>query len=292
MRSIAGIIDNNILLLDGAFATMIPQRCGYTDLLSIQQPETVAAIHRAYLDAGANIISTNTFNAQKRVLTDFSDLQISDINKHAVDIARKEAMAASYNIPRFIAGTVGSSVNGISADKESYQLLKDAYTTQITALLLAGVDCLLIETVYDLANAGAAIDAASDAESFTDKHVPIMLSASFCSSSGTLPMGENFQDWIQTAEKAKPFAVGFNCFSCNDTAATHILRFLKLSPYKGIFYPNAGFPDSQGKYHVTPSDFRKMFSQIITPGFSGIIGGCCGSTPKHIAALRNLIDTL
>ena len=300
---------DRILVLDGAMGTMIQQYQlreedfrgarfaqhggdlkGCNDLLSITCPVVIRDIHRKYLAAGADIIETNTFNAQRISMGDFG-LQdyCRDINLAAVKIARQCADEfSSSEKPRFVAGSIGptSRTTSVATSGEPLdrEVLRQAYTEQIQALADGGVDALLIETIFDVENARIAIEVAQQVA----PSLPIMLSFNVTTADGHNMLGQDVCAFIKTLN-TKPYSVGINCVS--DVAQmTPLVCQLAQFGTKVSLYPNAGMPDGNGQYSKTPEGLLADVWPLLENHSLSIIGGCCGTTDKHIALIAKAIE--
>lgn len=315
-------LDTRILILDGAMGTMIQRhklqeadyrglrfattkilQKGNNDLLVLTQPEIIYNIHCKYLEAGADIIETNTFNAQCISMEDYgmADL-VREINIEAAKLARRAAdefTAKNPSKPRFVAGAIGPTnktasmspdVNNPAYRSVSYDDLVQAYKSQIFALLEAGVDALLIETIFDTLNAKAAIFAAEQAIAETGKAVEIMLSATVADSSGRTLSGQTIPAFLSSVSHAHILSIGLNCsFGANDLKP-YLEEISKVAPCFVSAYPNAGLPNQFGEYDETPERMAEQLIEYIHDKLINIIGGCCGTTPEHIAAYQKLIE--
>lgn len=292
------------LLLDGAMGTMIQSygyREGINDLLCITHPEVIRDIHRRYLEAGANIIETNTFNAQRISLADYGcEHQVKEINTAAVRIAR-EAIAAipSSSRPRFVVGSVGPTNKSLSMSPDisdpalraiTFDEMAAAYEEQMTALITAGVDALLLETFYDTLNAKTALYAAEQAMSTTGHRVPLMLSITVSDKAGRLLSGQTLDALVVSVSHAPLLTLGLNCsFGAQDMLAP--LRHLRAHvPYYITAYPNAGLPNQLGQYDETPESMVQHIRPLLDENLVDIIGGCCGTTDDHIRAIATLLS--
>ena len=300
---------DRILVLDGAMGTMIQQYQlreedfrgarfaqhggdlkGCNDLLSITCPVVIRDIHRKYLAAGADIIETNTFNAQRISMGDFG-LQdyCRDINLAAVKIARQCADEfSSSEKPRFVAGSIGptSRTTSVATSGEPLdrEVLRQAYTEQIQALADGGVDALLIETIFDVENARIAIEVAQQVA----PSLPIMLSFNVTTADGHNMLGQDVCAFIKTLN-TKPYSVGINCVA--DVAQmTPLVCQLAQFGTKVSLYPNAGMPDGNGHYSKTPEGLLADVWPLLENHRLNIIGGCCGTTDKHIALIAKAIE--
>ena len=309
---------NKILILDGAMGTMIQQYHleedtfrsvrfanhpqdlkGCNDVLCLTAPHVIVDIHRKYLKAGADIIETNTFNAQRISLQDYG-LQdyVRDINLAATKIARQCADEFSSSAkPRFVAGSIGPTnqttsvaTSGAALDKD---LLRKAYEEQIQALCDGGVDALLIETIFDVENARIAIDAAREIA----PELPVMLSFSVSTPDGHNMLGQSIPDFLKSLTShlgllpSDIFSIGINCLS--DVAAmTPLVCHLAKFGTRISLYPNAGQPDAQGHYSKTPESLVADLWPLLEGHHLNIIGGCCGTTDEHIACIARAIEPI
>lgn len=308
------LLSKRIAILDGAMGTMIQQfgleesdfhvhcEChkkhthssnmkGCNDVLVISRPDVIEKLHRMYLDAGADIITTDTFNANAFSLADYnmSDA-VSEINLAAAKLARKVTEEYKNEIGRtcFVAGSVGPTSKSLTmavnlGDSVTFDDFVSAYYDQCHALISGGVDILAFETFYDALNAKAAIYAARRAMVDLQVRIPIMISATLNQNGQTLS-GMTLEAFKVTVSHANPVAIGINCGFGAEALAEHLSE---IDDYTGgvVFYPNAGLPNELGEYEQTP---EKMVEEIISTGAINrvnIIGGCCGTTPAHIAAI-------
>lgn len=311
-QQLVSLADQRLLILDGAFGTMLQSlhlrendfrgKCfayhsvnlhGCNDVLCLTQPDIVADIHRQYLEAGADIIETNTFNANAVSLADY-DLseQAAEINTAAVRIAREQVEKFKYETGKdaFIAGSVGPTNKSLTMavtlnDDINWDTMVEAYTTQISALVRGGVDLFIIETIFDTLNAKAAIYAAEKVFGQVGFRLPVILSVTLTEGGRTLS-GQSLEAFVATVAHANPFAIGLNCGFGIDGMIQHIGTLQRLVKRVSV-YANAGLPDKLGRYNETP----QMMVDALTPLFKSrqlnIVGGCCGTTPSHIAAIAN-----
>lgn len=320
MKTIEDIIKERILVLDGAMGTMIQQHHlieadfrgeefknhpvkleGNNDLLVLTCPDIIADIHRQYLEAGADIIETCTFNSQAVSQAEYHTTDVVyRLNLEGARLARKEAdrmTALTPDKPRFVAGSVGPTgkMLSMSPDMENpafrtmdFDTLRLAYIEQMQALLEGGVDCLLIETIFDTLNAKAALAAADEAFKITGCKVPIMLSITVADAAGRILAGQTLEAFLTSVSHADIFSVGLNC----SFGAEQMLPFLKelaaIAPYYISVYPNAGLPNAMGEYDETPEKMAEHVKRFIEEGLVNIVGGCCGSTPEHIHAIAEI----
>lgn len=313
------LAQGRVLVLDGAMGTMIQQygfgeqdfrgerfaglsgmQQGNNDLLTLTQPEAIRQIHRAYLQAGADIICTNTFNAQRISLADYGcEELVGEINRTAVLNARQEAEAFSTaEKPRFVVASVGPTNKTLSMSPDvnrpaylavSFDQMQAAYHEQLVALLQSHVDGILMETIFDTLNAKAAIAAFMKATEETGAEVPLMLSVTIADQQQRLLSGQTLEAFLASVAHAPILSVGLNC----SFGAREMLPALRLlarkAPYYISVHPNAGLPNSLGAYDQTPEDMALQMQQFLAEGLVNIIGGCCGTTPDHIRAMGELI---
>jgi len=315
-------LENRILILDGAMGTMIQRhklveadyrgsrfattnilQKGNNDLLVITQPEIIYNIHSLYLEAGADIIETNTFNAQRISMEDYGMGElVREINLEAVRLARKAAdkfMAANPAKPRFVAGAVGPTnktasmspdVNNPAYRAVSFDDLVLAYKEQMLALIEAGVDAILIETIFDTLNAKAAVFAAEEAMSEYGKRVDLMISATVADTSGRTLSGQTIRAFLASIGHANLLSVGLNCSFGAKDLKPYLEELSANSPWFVSAYPNAGLPNQFGEYDETPETMALQIKEYFDEKLVNIIGGCCGTTPDHIAAYQQLIN--
>ena len=318
--TIEEIIKERILVLDGAMGTMIQQYqlteadfCGEefkdhpvklegnNDLLVLTRPDVIAAIHRQYLEAGADIIETCTFNSQVVSQAEYQTTElVRRLNLEGARLARQEAdrmTALTPDKPRFVAGSVGPTgkMTSMSPDMENpaframdFDSLRLAYIEQMQALVEGGVDCLLIETIFDTLNAKAALSAAQYVFEQLGRKVPVMLSVTVADAAGRTLAGQTLEAFLTSVNHAELFSVGLNC----SFGAEQMLPFLKelaaVAPYYISVYPNAGLPNAMGQYDETPEMMANHVGRFMEEGLANIVGGCCGSTPEHIHAIAEV----
>lgn len=319
MQKLSDIIRQRILILDGAMGTMF-QRFGLTeqdyrgkrfgdipgqlkgnnDLLTLTRPDLVADVHRKYLEAGADIIETNTFSAQRISQADYHCEGIcAELNREAARLARRAAEAYSTpEKPRFVAGSVGPTnkmcsmspdVNDPAYRSLTYDELAEAYAEQIEALLEGGVDALLLETFFDTLNAKAAIDAAVQSMQRTGRTVPLMLSATVADRGGRTLSGQTIEALLTSVMHAPLFSIGLNCsFGAADMKPL-IERLAAEAPFYVSAYPNAGLPNALGQYDQGPVEMAREIKTYVDEKLVNIIGGCCGTTDRYIAEFEKLV---
>jgi len=315
-------LENRILILDGAMGTMIQRHklteadyrgtrfanCeilqkGNNDLLVLTQPDIIYNIHCQYLEAGADIIETNTFNAQRISMEDYGMCElVRDINIEAARLARKAAdefTKKNPSKPRFVAGSIGPTnktasmspdVNNPAYRAVSFDDLVLAYKDQIIALLDGGVDALLIETIFDTLNAKAAIFAAEEAMTEYGKRVDIMLSATVADKSGRTLSGQTIRAFLASIGHANILSVGLNCSFGAKDLKPYLEEICNHSPWFVSAYPNAGLPNQFGEYDESPKKMAVQVKEYFDEKLVNIIGGCCGTSPDHIATYSALIE--
>ena len=320
-RTFEEIANERIMILDGAMGTMIQkyglsendyrgerfadmsgQMKGNNDMLNITMPQVIDEIHRKYLEAGADIIETNTFSAQRVSMADYGMGDFCrEINLEACRIARRAAdeyTARTPEKPRFVAGSIGPTnktcslspdVNDPALRDITYDSLMLAYEEQIEALLEGGVDALLIETIFDTLNAKAAINAAQRCMERTGRRVPLMLSATISDKAGRTLSGQTLEAFLASVGHADIFSVGLNCSFGAKQLKPFLKQLAEKAPYRISAYPNAGLPNSLGEYDQTPEDMAHEVSEYIHEGLVNIIGGCCGTTDEYIAQYADII---
>lgn len=314
------IIKERILLLDGAMGTMIQRHQleeedfrgdrfpnptkplkGNNDLLVLTRPEIIEDIHRAYFEAGADIVETNTFSGTSIAQADY-DLEdaVYEINYEGARIAKKVALEMTEkepHKPRFVAGSVGPTnmsasispdVNDPGKRTVSYDQLVEAYSEQIDALLEGGADLILIETVFDTLNAKAALMACQNVKETRGKEFPIMVSGTITDASGRTLSGQTAEAFLISIEHMPLLSVGLNCA----LGATDLIPYLQVLSDKSSFnisaHPNAGLPNEFGGYDETPEIMTENIRPFLERGVINILGGCCGTTPDHIKAIAEL----
>ena len=308
-----------ILILDGAMGTMIQQYGlteadfrgkrfsdipgqlkGNNDLLCLTRPDIIEDIHRKYLTAGADIIETNTFNANRISQTDYHTQDaVRDINREAARLARRLADEFSTSDkPRFVAGSIGPTnktcsmspdVNNPAFRALTFDELAEAYLEQMSALLEEDVDALLVETIFDTLNAKAAIYAAGEAMERAGKRVPLMLSVTVSDTGGRTLSGQTLDAFLASVSHADIFSVGLNCSFGARQLKPFLEQLAARAPYYISAYPNAGLPNSLGQYDQTPEEMAQEIGEYIREGLVNIVGGCCGTTDAYIARYPALV---
>ncbi len=318
---ITDIITKRILILDGAMGTVIqeygldekdfrgdvvrpesklfdvPQK-GNNDVLNLTRPDVISDIHERYLKAGADIITTNTFNAQRISQADYHlEGYCREMNLQGARLARQAADKYSTpEKPRFVAGSIGPTNKTCSMSPDvsdparrelTYNQLFEAYTEQIEALIEGGVDLLLIETIFDSLNAKVAIDAAVQVRAEHD--VPIMLSVTISDAAGRTLSGQTLDAFLASVSSYPIFSIGLNCSFGARQMKPYLKELARRAPYYISAYPNAGLPNSLGLYDETPETMAPQIQEFIDEGLVNIVGGCCGTTPDFITKYAPLV---
>lgn len=318
-RPIREVLGERIMVLDGAMGTMILARGlgeedfrgemfassrvelrGCNDLLNLTQEDVVRSIHRLYLDAGADIITSNTFNANRLSMADYQ------LEESAADMAYAGARLAHEEVERFMAeqplrecyaaGSIGPTnmtasiavdVNDTERCDVMFGQLVEVFAQQIDALVRGGVDMLLFETFFDMLNCKAAIYAAQIVSDRLSVRLPIIVSGTL-TRSGCMLSGQSVEAFYTSVAHAEPLAVGFNCSFGADNLLPYVERLAAVSEFPVSVYPNAGLPDQCGCYSYSPDDMEHDMEEYMRRGVVNIVGGCCGTRPEHIARLANL----
>ncbi len=317
---IKDILKNRILVLDGATGTMI-QACGLgekdyrgsrfsdykknlkgnNDLLCLTRPDVISEIHRAYLEAGADIIETNSFNATAVSLADYemSDLAY-EINIAAAQLAREQADIQNKltpHRPRFVAGSLGptnktasmsAEVENPAARSVTYDELVEAYRTQIRGLRDGGVDLLMVETVFDTLNAKAALFAIKCEEESSGVKLPVMVSVTVSDNSGRTLSGQTLQAFINSISHVDLLSCGMNCGFGATQMKPYLEEMAANAPFNISLHPNAGLPNQFGEYDESAEIMSSTLEEYLKNGWINIVGGCCGTTPEHISAIAKV----
>jgi 5-methyltetrahydrofolate--homocysteine methyltransferase len=307
-----------ILVTDGAFGTeiqnyrldeaayagalhLVRDQKGNNDILALTRPEIVDSITRAYLAAGSDIVSTNTFSANRISQADYgAEHLVREINLASARIARTAAdEAAKDGRPRFVAGAIGPTNKTLSLSPDvndpgfreiDFDFLKDVYREQADALLEGGVDFILIETVFDTLNAKAGIMAVLEAQQELGRDVPLMLSMTLTDLSGRNLSGHTVEAFWHAVRHARPATIGLNCSFGAEQLRPHVRALSAIADTLIMVYPNAGLPNDLGAYDELPQETAALVSDWAVDGHVNILGGCCGSTPEHIAAIARAVD--
>ena len=290
-------------MLDGAMGTMVGAvmgKVGNTDELNLSRPEVIEDIHRRYLEAGADIITTNTFSSQRISQADYHlEEKARTMALEGARIARR--MADAYSTAektRFVAGSIGPcnktlsmspDVSNPAAREMTYDELLNAYMEQVDGLLEGGVDALLIETIFDTLNAKCAIDASMQVMKERGKEVPIMLSVTISDLAGRTLSGQTLDAFLASISSYPVFSVGLNCSFGADQMKPYLRELARKAPYYITCYPNAGLPNAMGLYDETPESMAPKMGELVDEGLVNIIGGCCGTTDEFIRLYGPLV---
>ena len=315
------LLRERILIIDGAMGTMIQRQSlgeadfrgkrfadhprdlrGNNDLLSLTQPQLMESIHRQYLEAGADIIETNTFNSNAISMSDYGlEALAYELNLSGARIARRaveKAMAVDPGHPRFVAGSMGPTnktaslspaVNDPAFRAITFDQLAAAYSEQARGLLDGGVDLLLVETVFDTLNAKAALFAIEDIFEQTGRRVPVMVSMTVTDASGRTLSGQTLEAFWISVSHAPLLSIGINCALGPREMRPYIEELAGLVPIYVSCYPNAGLPNAFGEYDETPDDMAAVLKDFAARGWLNFVGGCCGTTPEHIRAIAEAV---
>jgi 5-methyltetrahydrofolate--homocysteine methyltransferase len=309
---------SRVLIFDGAFGTQIQNRKlteadyagdlglpadqkGNNDILALTRPDVIADITRAYLDAGSDVVSTNTFSANRISQADYAaEGLVADINIASGRIARALAdeYAAKDGRPRFVAGAIGptNKTLSLSPDVEDpgfreidFDELVAVYKEQAAALVEGGVDFILIETVFDTLNAKAGIMAVKQLERETGRDIPLMISMTLTDLSGRNLSGHTVEAFWYAVRHAKPLTIGLNCSFGAEQLRPHVKVLSQIADTLLMIYPNAGLPNELGEYDEQPDTTAGLVKDWADHGQVNILGGCCGSSPAHIAAIAQAV---
>jgi 5-methyltetrahydrofolate--homocysteine methyltransferase len=325
MTTIQSALEQRILIIDGAMGTMIQRYQlteadyrgerfkdwpsdvkGNNDLLSLTRPDIIREIHTKYLQAGADILETNTFNAQRISLADYHmeelayeiNLASAKIAREAIDGLAPDPLERKKN-PKFIAGAIGPMNKTLSLSPDvnnpgfravTFDEVAAAYYEQIRGLVDGGVDLLLIETIFDTLNAKAAIYAVK--KYFRDRRkpeLPIMISGTITDASGRTLSGQTLEAFYTSVAHARPLSVGLNCALGAEQMRPHIEELSQIAACYTSSYPNAGLPNAMGGYDEQPEETAHFIEEWAKEGFVNIVGGCCGTTPDHIRHIAEAV---
>lgn len=299
--SLAEAMESRMLVFDGAMGTSI-QKYGLENVksneyLCVEHPEVISDIYRKFLLAGADVITANTFNAQSVSLKACGlESKAAEINTAAVNLARGLADAftiANPEKPRYVLGEIGPTRETLSmpeSAKITRQELFESYKEQAAALIKAGVDGIIFETVFDLVNLEIGLEAAGKAMEELEVTVPILISANFSTADGKNMIGQNIIEYFSKLKNDNVIAVGVNCNPDIEMTTAVVAELGAATPYYIIAFPNAGFPDAKGNYPTTPQEFRRQMWKMIDGHLVNLIGGCCGTTHEHIRKIAELVN--
>jgi 5-methyltetrahydrofolate--homocysteine methyltransferase len=318
------LLATRILILDGAMGTMVQQQklderavrgerfrdhpvglANNIDLLVLTRPEIISAIHHGYLEAGADIIETNTFAATTIAQADFNLESFAyDLNVEGARLARAAAdewSSRTPDRPRFVAGAIGPTnrtlsispdVNNPAFRAETFARVRDAYREQVRGLIDGGADLLLLETIFDTLNAKAAIAAMLDEFEARGVELPVMISATITDRSGRTLSGQTLDAFYVSIGHVRPFSVGINCAFGASQMRPYVAELSRLAAEYVTCHPNAGLPNAFGEYDEAPAETARLLREFAEAGLLNIVGGCCGTTPEHIRAIATAVRDL
>ncbi len=316
------LLARRILVLDGAMGTMIQRRKleerdfrnqqlaghpkelkGNNDLIALTRPDVLAAIHEEYLAAGADIIETNTFSSTSIAQADYGLEPLAyELNLESARIARRVAddwTARTPDQPRFVAGALGPTNKSLSISPKvddpafrpaTFDEVRLAYREQVRGLLDGGVDALLVETIFDTLTSKAALVAVAEEQAARGSDVPLMISVTITDRSGRTLSGQTLDAFYTSIEHARPFSVGINCALGAREMRPYMAELARIASTYVTCYPNAGLPNAFGEYDQQAEETGALLAEFAESGFLNIVGGCCGTTPAHIAAIARAVD--
>ncbi|MCX7014307.1 MAG: methionine synthase [Candidatus Sumerlaeota bacterium] len=317
-------LEKRILVMDGAMGTMIQARKlseadfrgarfadhpkdlkGNNEILTLTRPDVIEAIHKDFLDAGSDIIETNTFNANRVSQADYAaQSAVSEMNRAAAEIARRAVdgkLREDPDRPRFVAGAIGPTNQTLSLSRDvndpgrrtlTFDQLANAYLEQARALVEGGADLLLVETIFDTLNAKAALYAIEECFQQTGRRLPVMISVTISDLSGRTLSGQTLEAFWHSIEHARPLSVGINCALGVEDMRPHVEEIARLADCFVSVYPNAGLPNAFGEYDDTPEHMASALGEFAANGWVNLVGGCCGTTPDHIRAIAEAVRDL
>ena len=320
MSNLKSILEDRILVLDGAMGTMLQNYAfqekefrgkrfadfpvslqGNNDLLSLTQPQAVKEIHAKYFEAGADIVETNTFSSTSIAMADYQmENLVYELNYESAKLAKEVAdsfTAKEPQKPRFVAGSIGPTNKTASLSPDvndpgfraiTFDQLVDAYSEQTEALLDGGVDILLVETIFDTLNAKAALYAIEAVKESRKLDIPVMVSGTITDASGRTLSGQTAEAFLISLSHVDSLSVGFNCALGADQLMPYVERLSRNTEACISVHPNAGLPNAFGNYDQTPETMKEMIRPYLEKNLVNIIGGCCGTGPEHIRQIAEL----
>jgi 5-methyltetrahydrofolate--homocysteine methyltransferase len=323
MNTLESLLSKKILVLDGAMGTMLQAYAfdeddfrgdqfknhhipliGNNDLLSLTQPDAIYEVHTKYLEAGSDIIETNTFSGTTIAMADYAlEDYVTQLNVASAQIARKAAdeyTAKDPSKPRFVAGSIGPTNKTASMSPDvndpgyraiSFDELKVAYKQQASGLIDGGVDMLLVETVFDTLNAKAALFAIDELKEELGSEIPVMVSGTITDASGRTLSGQTVEAFLISIAHIDLLSIGFNCALGADQLKPYVQRLGQKTQCYVSAHPNAGLPNAFGEYDQTPERMCELIEPYMSDGLVNIIGGCCGFTPAHTQLLAQAAAT-
>ncbi|MEM1133427.1 MAG: homocysteine S-methyltransferase family protein [Pseudomonadota bacterium] len=313
------IAEERIMLFDGGYGTAIQNRNlqeadyrgdlelsadqkGNNDILALTRPDVLADIHDEYLAAGSDIIETNTFSANSISQADYeAEHLVRDINIASARVAREacDRATAKDGRPRFVAGAIGPTNKTLSLSPDvndpgfrevDFDEMLAVYRAQCDALIEGGVDFILVETIFDTLNAKVAAMAAQEAALAAGRDVPLMISMTITDMAGRNLSGHTVEGFWHAIRHVKPLTIGLNCSFGADQLRPHLAALANASDTLIMAYPNAGLPNDLGEYDETPEQTAAQVGHWVEDGLVNVVGGCCGTTPGHIAAMAQIVD--
>ena len=323
MSNLKSILEDRILVLDGAMGTMLQNYAfqekefrgkrfadfpvslqGNNDLLSLTQPQAIKEIHAKYFEAGADIVETNTFSSTSIAMADYQmENLVYELNYESAKLAKEVAdsfAAKEPQKPRFVAGSIGPTNKTASLSPDvndpgfraiTFDQLVDAYSEQTEALLDGGVDILLVETIFDTLNAKAALYAIEAVKESRKLDIPVMVSGTITDASGRTLSGQTAEAFLISLSHVDLLSVGFNCALGADQLMPYVERLSRNTNAYISVHPNAGLPNAFGAYDQTPETMKEMIRPYLEKNLVNIIGGCCGTGPEHIRLITELTST-
>ena len=319
--NIAGLLKDRILVLDGAMGTMIQKLKfdesdyrghrfkdynrplkGNNDLLSLTQPDAIFNIHKEYLEAGADIIETNTFSSTSIGMADYGmESLVYELNFESARLAKKatEKFNIDNSKPRFVAGSIGPTnktasmspdVNNPGYREVTFDDLVKSYSEQIEALINGGVDILLVETVFDTLNAKAALFAIENYKKKNSLDTPVMLSGTITDASGRTLSGQTLEAFVTSISHINLLSIGLNCALGAEQLYPYIKKISMISDLPISVHPNAGLPNEFGEYDQNPEQMQDLIKDYLQNSLVNIVGGCCGTTPDHIELISEIAN--
>ena len=323
MSNLKSILEDRILILDGAMGTMLQNYAfeekdfrgkrfadfpvslqGNNDLLSLTQPQAIKEIHAKYFEAGADIVETNTFSSTSIAMADYQmENLVYELNYESAKLAKEVAelfTAKETQKPRFVAGSIGPTNKTASLSPDvndpgfraiTFDRLVEAYSEQTEALLDGGVDILLVETIFDTLNAKAALFAIEAVKESRKLDIPVMVSGTITDASGRTLSGQTAEAFLISLSHVDLLSVGFNCALGADQLMPYVERLSRNTDAYISVHPNAGLPNAFGAYDQTPETMKDMIRPYFEKNLVNIIGGCCGTGPEHIRQIAELTST-
>lgn len=320
--NITELLKTKVLVLDGAMGTMLQQfkfeeadfrgnqfkdfphpLKGNNDLLSITQPEAVKSVHRAYFEAGADIVETNTFSSTTIGMADYHlEEAVYDLNYQSAKIAKEVALEFNQKTPekpRFVAGSIGPTnrtasmspdVNNPGFRAITFDELRIAYKQQVEALIDGGVDLLLVETIFDTLNAKACLFAIEEVKEERNTTIPVMVSGTITDASGRTLSGQTVEAFLASIEHIPMLSIGLNCALGAEQLKPYLKRLKQNTNLCISAHPNAGLPNAFGEYDQSPEQMQQLIIDYLNENLVQIIGGCCGTTPDHIKHIAQAVE--